>query len=344
MKVASSNSMPKSLKALMTGLMSVAVIVGSSSVITGCKAKHVARGKLRSTSFAAPFSATLSASDAGWKVDLSQGGAPSTEYSVSSVSYVASAGPVPANAEGAATSGTVTFNANVNYTFQFNATKAGTNVTALCETTYAAPLRYAVEPTFVQCNADLGRATENSQGNTPGNENGSQPATVAELEADRTIGFAIQQYNLTVTQALTSLVQDAGYNFSTDTISRWNSLGAKVFQIVERYAGNEIAAAEEVTNAVSGDVQVADSPRVAEALIRAYSRPPGQQSPALKTCTCTVVAFTAGEYSSPTEEKFNLDADACAAKSGTIENLNSDPSSLFNDALTSKQFSNCSMR
>jgi len=282
MKAAFLKKMLNSTKTLMPGLTSgapvlmIALIMASSTVMTGCKPKHVARGKLRSSSFPAPFAATLSASEAGWQVDLSQNGAPSTEYSVSSVSYISStAGTVPATQEGTVTSGTVTFGANVNYTFQFNATKAGTNVTALCETTYAAPLRYAVEATFVQCNADLSRAAENTPGNTPRDDNGSPSTntTLTELEADRTIGFAVQQYRVTVTDALTSLIQDLGYNFSQDTISRWNSLGTKVSRIVENYSGDGSAATEEVTNAVSGDVQVADSPRVAEALIQAYSKP-----------------------------------------------------------------------
>jgi|GEM_PF-4180682 len=285
MKAAFSKKLLSSTKILMPGLMSVApvapvlmiaLIMASSTVLSGCKAKHVARGKLRSSSFTAPFAATLSASEDGWQVDLLQNGAPSTEYSVSSVSYISStAGAVPANLEGTVTSGTVTFGANVNYTFQFNATKSGTKVTALCETTYPAPLRYTVDAAYVQCNADLSRAAENTPGNTPRDDNGSPSTntTSTELEADRTIGFAIQQKKVTVTDALTSLIRDLGYNFSQVTISRWNSLGARVGQIVENYAGDGIAATEEVTNAVSGGVQVADSLRVAEALIQAYSKP-----------------------------------------------------------------------
>lgn len=308
-----------------------------------CKQKSTAgRSGLRSSTYQAPFSATLSASADGWQVDISQNGGPATEYAVADVSYIASAGPAPGVTDGAPVAGTVSVSGNLNYTFQFHVTKSATNVTALCETTYAAPLRFMVEPVFVKCNADFSSASNNAPGG-----NGADPSgntSVPELDADRAMGFAIMQYKVTINDALASLQQDGGYRFSGETVTRWNNLASKVKQIIERYAGNAAGAIDEVLSTVQNDVQVADNFRVSDSLIEAYTRPANQNT--VKNCVCTVAVCTAGECSDPAEETIPgiTDAAACAAKSRTLERQNSDPSSLLNDGQTTKEFSACSMR
>lgn len=311
------------------------------SASAGCKAKFNAGSSLRSASYQAPFAATLSASEAGWRVDISQNGGPSTDYAVESVSYISSGAAVPAIVEGAATSGTLTFNANVNYTFQFAAVRTSDNARALCETTYAAPLRYAVEPSLIKCDKDLAATSgTDNQGQTGPSTN----AVLTEAEADQTIASAIVQYKVTVNDALTSLVQDHAYAFSSETVSRWNSIGSRAFQIVERYAGNEIAATEEIINTLNGTVQVPDTSMLAQGLIAAYTKPANQR-PDSKACTCTVTTCTAGECTADSEVIRGIfEAAACAAKSGSVESSNSDPSSLFNDGLTTREFSDCALR
>ena len=291
-----------------------------------CKQKSTGISMLRANdSFPAPFSATLSASPSGWSVQIGDSGI--TGLTVSETSYVTSATKMPGISEGAQTSGAMSFTANMNYTFQFTVRK-GDGLPVLCETSYAAPLNYSVEKAFIKCNSDFS-----------GTPNGG-PSTLesgSDAESDEIMGQYISTSRVTISGAL----EVNSPPMSQKSIARWKALETKVIAILGRYGGNGAGASAEVTYTIQADVRVTDANAVAAALIAAY----GGSSTA-KVCSCLVTVCTAGECSVPVRQAFSsiTDLTECTAKSGTINNSNSDPSSLFNDQMTTTEYSQCSMQ
>ena len=257
-----------------------------------------------------------------------------TGLTVNETSYVTSATKMPGISEGAQTSGAMSFSANMNYTFQFNVTKDG-GTPVLCETSYAAPLNYSVEKTFIKCNSNF-NASPNGGPSTL--ESGS------DADSDQTMGRYISENSVAISAALNLNSQ----SMSPTSIARWQALETKVKTIISRYGDNAAGATEEVTNTILADVRVTDAYGVAAALIAAYggSSSSTDSSQTRKVCSCMVTVCTAGECSVPALQAISsiTDPAQCAAKSGTIENSNSDPSSLFNDQMTTTEYSQCSIR
>jgi len=275
--------------------------------------------------FNAPFSATLSASPSGWSVQI--GDSDITGLTVSETSYVTSATKMPGISEGAQTSGAMSFTANMNYTFQFNVSKDG-GTPVLCETSYAAPLNYSVEKTFIKCNSNF---------NASPNGGPSTPESGYDAESDKTMGQYISENTVTISVAL--MVN--GRSMSKASTARWEALEPKVKAIVGRYGEHAAGATEEVTNTIlAADVRVTDAYSVAKALIAAYGG-----SSTRKVCSCMVTVCTAGECSVPVRQAFSsiTDLNECTAKSGTIANSNSDPSLLVNE-MTTTEYLQCSMQ
>lgn len=291
-----------------------------------CKQKSTGISMLRANdSFPAPFSATLSASPSGWSVQIGDSGI--TGLTVSETSYVTSATKMPGISEGAQTSGVMSFTANMNYTFQFNVRKAE-GLPVLCETSYAAPLNYSVERTFIKCNSDFS--------GTP-NGGPSTPESASDADSDKTMGRYISENTVAISDAL--MINDR--SMSPASIARWKALETKVIAILGRYGGNGAGASAEVTYTIQADAKVTDANTVAVALIAAYGG-----SSTRKVCSCLVTVCTAGECSVPVRQAFSsiTDLPECTAKSGTINNSNSDPSSLFNDQMTTTEYLQCSMQ
>jgi hypothetical protein len=292
-----------------------------------CKQKSTGISMLRANdSFPAPFSATLSASPSGWSVQIGDGGS-ITGLTVSETSYVTSATKMPGISEGAQTSGAMSFTANINYTFQFNVTKDG-GTPVLCETSYAAPLNYQVEKTFIKCNSNF---------NASPNGGPSTPESASDADSDKTMGRYISENTVAISDAL----MINGRSMSPASIARWETLETKVKAIIGRYGGNGAGASADVTYTIQADVRVTDANTVAAALIAAYGG-----SSTRKVCSCMVTVCTAGECSVPVRQAFSsiTDLNECTAKSGTIANSNSDPSSLFNDQMTTTEYLQCSMQ
>ena len=308
-------------------------ICGMILAAGGCKQKSTGISMLRANdSFPAPFSATLSASPGGWSVQIGDSGI--TGLTVSETSYVTSATKMPGISEGAQTSGAMSFTANINYTFQFNVTKDG-GTPVLCETSYAAPLNYQVEKTFIKCNSDFS-----------GTPNGG-PSTLesgSDAESDEIMGQYISTSRVTISSAL----EVNSPPMSQKSIARWKALETKVIDILGRYDGNGAGASAEVTYTIQADVRVTDANTVAVALIAAYggSSSSTDPSPTRKVCFCLVTVCTAGECSAAILQPISsiTDPAQCTAKSGTINNSNSDPSSLFNDQMTTTEYLQCSMQ
>jgi hypothetical protein len=291
-----------------------------------CKQKTTGISMLRANdSFPAPFSATLSASPSGWSVQIGDSGI--TGLTVSETSYVTSATKMPGISEGAQTSGAMSFTANINYTFQFNVTKDG-GTPVLCETSYAAPLNYSVEKTFIKCNGNF---------NASPNGDSSTLESASDADSDKTMGRYISENTVTIRDALMLNSR----SMSPASIARWEALETKVIAILGRYGGNGDGASAEVTYTIQADVKVTDANTVAAALIAAYGG-----SSTRKVCSCMVTVCTAGECSVPVRQAFSsiTDLNECTAKSGTIANSNSDPSSLFNDQMTTTEYLQCSMQ
>ncbi len=315
------------------------VFIGMAMTTGACNKNILGSSKLRGASFPAPFSAALSASTLGWAVSLmSDGGGASNNFSVTEVSYASSTTQAPGIPDGIQTAGGIGFTANMVYTFQFNVKKAGATDTALCETSYAAPLNYSVEKTFITCDTDFTPPLNPGPANT---ENES------EVKADEAMGLAIVQYKVGIEEAMIGLTQDQGYRFSPQAITRWNSLETSVKAIVSRYGDNGVGGTEEVTNTVLSNVQVTDAVRVSSALIAAYGSATSNNTvDPSKVCTCLVAVCTAEECSVPSQQAISsiTDSAQCSAKSGTTETSNSDPSSLFDAQVTTSQYSECSIR
>lgn len=299
-----------------------------------CKQKSTGISMLRANdSFPAPFSATLSASPSGWSVQIGDSGI--TGLTVSETSYVTSATKMPGISEGAQTSGAMSFTANINYTFQFNVTKDG-GTPVLCETSYAAPLNYQVEKTFIKCNSNF---------NASPNGGPSTLEPSSDAESDTTMGRYISDNTVTISVAL--MVN--GRSMSPASIARWEALETKVKAIIiGRYGGNGAGASADVTYTIQADVKVTDANTLAAALISAYGGSSSSTDPSQtrKICSCMVTVCTAGECSVPALQAIPSITDPvqCAAKSGTIANSNSDPSSLFNDQMTTTEYLQCSMQ
>ena len=302
-------------------------IFGMILAAGGCKQKNTGISMLRANdSFPAPFSATLSASPSGWSVQIGDSGS-ITGLTVNETSYVTSTTKMPGISEGAQTSGVMSFTANMNYTFQFNVRK-GDGLPVLCETSYAAPLNYSVEKTFIKCNSDFS--------GTP-NGGPSTPESASDADSDKTMGRYISENTVAISDAL--MINDR--SMSPASIARWKALETKVIAILGRYGGNGAGASAEVTYTIQADVRVTDANAVAAALIAAYGG-----SSTRKVCSCMVTVCTAGECSVPVRQAFSsiTDLNECTAKSGTINNSNSDPSSLFNDQMTTTEYLQCSMQ
>jgi len=298
-----------------------------------CKQKSTGISMLRANDrFNAPFSATLSASPSGWSVQI--GDSDITGLTVSETSYVTSATKMPGILEGSQTSGAMSFTANMNYTFQFNVSKDG-GTPVLCETSYAAPLNYSVEKTFIKCNSNF---------NASPNGGPSTLEPSSDADSDKTMGRYISENTVTIRDALILNRK----SMSPASIARWEVLEPKVIAILGRYGDNGAGASADVTYTIQADVKVTDAYSVAKALIAAYgggssSTDPSQTS---KVCFCTVTVCTAGECSAAILQPISSITDPvqCSAKSGTIANSNSDPSSLFNDQMTTTEYSQCSMQ
>lgn len=310
-------------------------ICGMILAAGGCKQKSTGISMLRANdSFPAPFSATLSASPSGWSVQIGDSGS-ITGLTVSETSYVTSATKMPGISEGAQTSGAMSFTANMNYTFQFNVRK-GDGLPVLCETSYAAPLNYSVEKAFIKCNGNF---------NASPNGDSSTPESISDAESDKTMGQYISENTVAISVAL--MVN--GRSMSPASIARWEALETKVRDIILRsYGGNGAGASAEVTYTIQADVKVTDPNAVAAALIAAYGGGSSSTdpSPTRKVCFCLVTVCTAGECSAAILQPISsiTDPAQCTAKSGTINNSNSDPSSLFNDQMTTTEYSQCSMQ
>lgn len=318
-----------------TKLALTAAILGGITLSAGaCKQKSTGISMLRANdSFPAPFSATLSANPSGWSVQIGDSGS-ITGLTVNETSYVTSATKMPGIAEGAQTAGAMTFTANMNYTFQFNVRK-GDGLPVLCETSYAAPLNYSVERAFIKCNGNF---------NASPNGDSSTPESISDAESDKTMGQYISENTVAIRDAL--LLNRR--SMSPASIARWEALESKVIAILDRYGRNGAGASAEVTYTIQADVKVTDANTVAVALIAAYGGSPSSTdpSPTRKVCFCMVAVCTAGECSAAILQPISsiTDPAQCTAKSGTIENSNSDPSSLFNDQMTTTEYSQCSMQ
>ena len=251
-------------------MIAAAVAIASLALVTfACKQK-ASVSKLRNTSYPAPFSATLSTNQSGWAVGLGDSGI-HPDFTVTEVSYVSSSAAATGVFDSTQGGGVSMFTASVNYTFQFAVKRnTGRATPVLCETSFAAPLRYTIESTFIKCSGDL-LNEGNSGGGTP-LQNESEDA------ADQAMGLAVIEYKVSIRDAMTGLSQDHGYRFSPESITRWNSLESKIKGIVDRYPGSAAGATEEVISTIQGLVTVTNSVGMASALIKVYGATGGSGS------------------------------------------------------------------
>lgn len=250
-------------------MIAASVVIGSLALVTfACKQK-AGVSKLRNTSYPAPFSATLSTTQSGWAVGLGDSGI-HPDFTVTEVSYVSSSAAATGVFDSTQGGGVSMFTASVNYTFQFAVKRnTGTATPVLCETSFAAPLRYTIESTFIKCSGDL-----LNEGNSGG---GTQLQNESEDAADQAMGLAVINNNLSITEAMARL-NYGGPTLSTKSIARWNSLESQIKGIVARYPGYAAGATEEVISAIQGSVQVTNSVDMASALIKVYGATGGSGS------------------------------------------------------------------
>ena len=310
-----------------------AAIFGMILAAGGCKQKSTGISTLRAKDFQAPFNATLSASRDGWSVQIGDSGS-IPGLTVNETSYVTSATKMPGISEGAQTSGAMSFTANMNYTFQFTVRK-GDGLPVLCETSYPAPLKHSVDKAFIKCDSNF---------NASPNGDSSTLESSSDAESDEIMG----QYILTSHVKITDALEVYRPSMMKESIERWKALETKVIDILGRDGGNGAGASAEVTNTVPNYVRVRDASRVAAALIKVYGGSSSSTDPSQtrNVCSCMVTVCTAGECSVPVRQAFSsiTDLNECTAKSGTIANSNSDPSSLFNDQMTTTEYLQCSMQ
>ena len=252
-------------------MIAAAVAIGSLALVTfACKQK-ASVSKLRNTSYPAPFSATLSTTQSGWAVGLGDSGI-HPDFTVTEVSYVSSSAAATGVFDSTQGSGVSMFTASVNYTFQFAVKRnTGRATPVLCETSFAAPLRYTIESTFIKCSGDL---------LNEGNSGGGTPLQSEESEQtdDQAVSFAVINYKFSISDAINGHVQELGRCRSQECRTRWTSLESKIKGIVDRYPGYAAGATEEVISAIQGLVTVTNSVGMASALIKVYGATGGSES------------------------------------------------------------------
>ena len=302
------------------------------SVNTSCKRKStVGKSSLRDGPMTreAPFGVFLSVKENQWRVTpivKRTNGNPAGEYKVIDYSIALSeTANLRGRTEGPGAATLKLEGRRVSPLYKINFRVEKTNgAQANCQVSSEINSTYYMDYETPMCDGDF-------SGTSTGDDAGSGQ------KDDEIIGSGIADQGVRIDTTLQTLSQD-GYTFAPQTFGKWQRLHDWVSSETNTAGNDENSLVDRIVTKIQAlGIAAKDPYKLAYGLIKAYSvGPPGP------SCVCTVAVCTAEECSVPAEETIPGITDAAACRA--LERQNSDPSSLFNDGQTTKEFSACSMR